>query len=75
MIETKGLGAGSYPEPKENEKKCFKFTFTATVEGYGMVYAKSRMEAISLIMNQEYDDIIDTYNLQIEDVNSLECDS
>lgn len=74
MIETKGLGAGSYPEPKEEKERCYKFEFEATINGYGVVYAEDGVEALELAINDNYDEIIETYNMKIQDVISLEIE-
>lgn len=73
-IETKGLGAGSYPEPPESEYKTYQFDFNASIKGYGVVTAKSEAEARELINISDYDDIIDTYDMQIEEITNIKED-
>ena len=55
-METRGLGAGSYPDAPENEEKSFKFEFSGSFTGHGFVYAKDEEEAYTLIENGEYFD-------------------
>lgn len=71
-METKGLGAGSYPEPPEPKIKCYQFDFNATISGYGIIYASSLEEARRLAENGEYDDIVDTYDLEIQEITGIE---
>lgn len=71
-METKGLGAGSYPEPPEPKIKCYQFDFNATISGYGIIYASSLEEARRLVENGEYDDIVDTYDLEIQEITGIE---
>ena len=73
-IETRGLGAGSYPEPPESKEKCYQFEFNATERGYGYVYAKNATEAEEKIKNGEYDDIIETFDMQIEEITNIKED-
>lgn len=72
MIDTTEIGAGSYPEPPEPKDKCYQFDFTATIRGYGYVYAENVDRAKELINNNDYDDIVDTWDLKIEEVNRIE---
>lgn len=71
-IETKGLGAGSYPEPPENDYKTYQFDFNATIKGYGVVDAKSVEHARELIENNDYDEIIETFDMEIEEITNIE---
>lgn len=71
-METRGLGAGSYPEPPESKEKEFHFDFVASIGGYGVVYAKNEEEARKLASNNEYDDIIDTWGLTVEEVIKIQ---
>lgn len=71
-METRGLGAGSYPDAPENEEKCFEFKFVASECGFGIVYAKNYEEAIEKIKSNDYDDIIDTFDFQIENIIKIE---
>lgn len=73
-IDTIEAGAGSYPEPPEPKEKCYKFEFNATISGYGYVYAENQEEAKELIDNGEYDDIVDTFDMEIEEITSIEED-
>lgn len=73
-IDTKGLGAGSYPEPPEPKEKCYKFEFDASIKGYGLVYAETEAEARELIATKDYDEIIDTWDFEIDEVTSLKED-
>lgn len=71
-METKGLGAGSYPTPNESKEKCYIFDFNASLQGYGTVYAESQEKAIEKVLNNEYDEIIDTYDITIEEITKIE---
>ena len=72
MIDTREIGAGSYPEPKEPKEKCYQFDFNATIRGYGVVYAESIEEARARIYNKDYDEIIETYDMEIEEITSIQ---
>ena len=61
-----------YPEPEESELQCYKFDFNATISGYGIVYARGIEEARRLAENGEYDDIMDTYNMEIQEITGVE---
>lgn len=74
MIDTKGLGAGSYPEQPESKKKCYQFDFNATIGGYGYVYAESVEQAEELINSGDYDDIMDTWDMEIQEITKIEED-
>lgn len=71
-METKGLGAGSYPDAPENKEKCFAFEFVASEGGFGIVYAKNCEEAMEKIKSNDYDDIIDTFDFKIENIVKIE---
>lgn len=73
-IETKGLGAGSYPEPIESQEKSYQFDFNATCHGYGIVTAKNEEEARKLIMSDDYDDIIDYQDYEITEITDIRED-
>ena len=73
MIET-SLMVTDYPEPPEPKEKCYKFDFNATISGYGYVYAENVDEAIEKASNNEYDDIVDTWDMNIEEVTRIEED-
>lgn len=72
MIDTKEIGAGSYPEPSEPKLKCFKFEFKATIGGVGIIYAEDIKRAKEGVINGEYDDIIDTWGMEIEEITEIE---
>ena len=72
FIDTTEAGGGSYPEPLEQEEKCYQFDFKASTNGYGIVYAKNEDDAKNLILNNEYEDIIETYDLKIEEITKIE---
>ena len=61
--------------PPEPETKCYQFDFNATISGYGIVYAKNEEKAREYINNKEYDDIIDTWDMEIEEITDIkECE-
>lgn len=68
-IETKGLGAGSYPEPNESELKCFNFKATIYSNVSGYVWAKNEEEAEDLIYKMQWEEI---ENGKIEEVYNVE---
>ena len=43
------------------EQKQYQFTRSATYTQFGFVYATSEEEALGKILDNDYDDIIDTY--------------
>ena len=53
-------------------KKVYQFEFIGSHKGYGVVTASNKEEAIDLINNNDYDDIIDTYDTNIEDITKIE---
>lgn len=53
-------------------EKCYQFTFKGSIGGYGIVTAKSKEEAMEKIKSNDYDDIIDTWDMEIEEVTSIE---
>lgn len=71
-IETKGLGAGSYPEPNESELKCFNFkaVVSSIIEGY--VWARNASEAEDLIYEMQWEEVTDENIEEVEDIESLE---
>lgn len=71
-VDTVEAGAGSYPEPPESELKCFEFNFDAEISGYGIVYAENEEQAKELIMRGEYDDIVDTWGMEMTDITKIE---
>lgn len=66
------LNVTDYPEPPEPQVKCYQFDFNARISGYGIVYASSIEEARRLAENGEYDDIMDTYDLEIQEITGIE---
>lgn len=70
-MDTSELGAGCNPTPDEIEK-TFQFEFNATISGYGVVTARTYEEAQELIKKEEYDDIIETYAMKIEEITKIE---
>lgn len=71
MIDT-SLMVNDYPEPSEPELKCFKFEFRATLKGVGIIYAEDIKQAEIMAKNNEYDDIIDTWGMEIEEITEIE---
>ncbi len=71
-IETKGLGAGSYPEPSDNGYKCYSFTALAISKINGYVWAKNAIEAEEYINNLEWSEIEDESIEEIEEIEELE---
>ena len=68
-----GLGAGSYPEPPENEEKTFRLNVSGTFEGYVDVSAKNVTEAVSRVMSKDFDyDNLEMESFEIEDINDCE---
>ena len=61
-------------EPPESKNKCYQFDFNASISGYGIVYAEDIDQAREFINNKEYDDIIDTYNMEIEEITNIKED-
>lgn len=72
FFETKGLGAGSYPEPNDNGYKCYSFTASVISRINGYVWAKSEEEAEEYINNLEWSEIINESIEEVEDIESLE---
>ena len=71
MIDT-SLMVNDYPELSEPKLKCFKFEFKATINGYGIIYAEDIEQAEEGLKNGEYDDILDTWGMEIEEVTEIE---
>ena len=71
MIDTKGLGAGSYPEPPESKEKCYYFKFNATTKGCGYVYAENYEQAEELIDSGQFE-VDYTYDMEIEEITKIE---
>lgn len=73
-LETQGLGAGSYPEEPESKEKCYQFEFNARISGYGIVYAEDELSASLKAKQGDYDEIIDTWDMEIEEITSVKED-
>lgn len=69
FFETKGLGAGSYPEPNDNGYKCYSFTALVISRVNGYVWARNASEAEEYINNLEWSEI---ENESIEEVDEIE---
>ena len=74
VIDTTEIGGGSYPEPPEPKEKCYQFEFNATVSGYGYVYAEDGFSASLKAEQGDYDEIVDTWDLKIEEITKIEED-
>lgn len=72
MIDTRELGAGSYPEASEPKYKCYQFEFEATIQGYGIIYAEDRETALAELRENKYDDILDTWGMEITEITRLD---
>lgn len=70
-VETIEAGAGSYPEPPEPQEKCYQFDFNATISGYGIVYAEDEMQAKELAESGDYEEIIDTWDIKIQEITNV----
>ena len=55
-------------------EKEYVFDFKGTIGGYGIVTAGSEEEAKKKIMSNDYDDIIDTWDMEIKEVTSIRED-
>ena len=53
---------------------CYNFDFKGEVYGYGFVYAKNEEEARKKILNQDYDDVLDTYEYNVTEITNIEED-
>lgn len=53
-------------------EKEFQFEFKGTIGGYGYVYAKTEEEALEKIKNKDYDEIMDTWDMEIKEVTKIE---
>lgn len=73
-LETQGLGAGSYPEEPGPKEKCYQFEFNATISGYGIVYAEDEFSASLKAEQGDYDEIMDTWGMEITEVTKVEED-
>lgn len=72
MIDTTEAGGGFYPSPSEQKMKCYQFEFNATVSGYGIVYAEDKQKALIEAQRGNYDDILDTWDMEIEEITKIE---
>jgi len=74
QIETRGLGAGSYPEPPEPKLKIYNFEFEGTIKGRGYVYAEDEFSASLKASQGDYEEVEDTWDLEIENITKVELD-
>lgn len=49
----------------------YEFDFRGTVYGYGIVTANNEEEAKEKVLAGDYDDIIETYDMQITEVSEV----
>ncbi len=70
MLDTTELGAGSYPQAKETEYKCFKVKVSASSEIEYIVYAVDEEETERLIVNGHWDDI-ENQKTKIEEILNI----
>lgn len=54
------------------KEKYYQFDFEGTINGCGIVCAKDEDEAIEKVLNGDYEDIIDTYDMEIKKVTRIE---
>ena len=54
-----------------SELKTYQFDFNGTISGYGIVTAKNEEEAKEKIINHDYDDIMDTWDMQIKEITNI----
>ena len=73
-LENQGLGAGSYQEEPEPKEKCYQFEFNATISGYGIVYAEDEFSASLKAEKGDYEEIMDTWGMEITEVTKVEED-
>lgn len=71
MIDTREVGGGSYPSPEE-KMKCYQFAFNGTISGYGIVYAEDEYSASLKAEQGDYDEILDTWGMKIEEITKVE---
>lgn len=57
MIETKGLGAGSYPEPPNVNDKEYKVTVEVSAKFDGYIHAKNKTEAFKIAEEMGVDEL------------------
>lgn len=71
-IDTLELGAGQNPVPDDLTEKCYQFEFNATISGLGIVFAENMLQAREKLENNEYDDLIETWGMKIEEITGIE---
>lgn len=57
-----------------SSEKSYQFDFRGTIGGYGLVTACSEEEARKKILSGEYDDIMDTWDMEITEVVDVKED-
>ena len=73
MIDTKHLGAGSYPEPPEPKKQWYRVQVSGSFKGYVDVFEKDVTTAVYNTMNNNYDPgEVTITHYDIEDIG--DCD-
>lgn len=55
-------------------EKSYQFDFKGTIGGYGIVTAFSKEQAREKILNGEYDDIMDTWDMEITEITDIKED-
>ena len=71
MMDPIGLGAGSYPEPPENENKLFSLKVKGYFEGYVEIYAKDVTTAVNDVMNGNFHSHdLEMESYEIEDIEN-----
>ncbi len=71
MIDTKELGAGSYPDALEIEYKYYKMKVITSNEIECIVYAKNEDDAKKLVLNGKWDDI-ENEKIKVEEILNVE---
>lgn len=56
----------------DKEEKCYQFEFEGTIGGYGVVYAENEEEAKEKVLNKDYEDILDTWGMEVKEVTKIE---
>lgn len=74
MIDTEEYYGGTYPEASEPKYKCYQFEFEATIQGHGIIYAEDIETALAELRENKYDDILDTWGMEITEITRLEED-
>ena len=71
-METKCLGAGSYPEPNESEDKYYCVEIIATIKAYKHIYAKNEEEAYEIAKTTKENDYdLETTEFSIEEISQI----